>query len=327
MFDVISIGDSTQDIFLEMSPENAHLHTVRHAQEEICFNFAAKIPVKSKHDSVGGNSSNAAVAFGRLGFNVAFYTHVGEDAPGRRVIEALTENKVATDYVIVDKGTETNYNTVINLEGERTILVYHIQRHFSLPKLAPASWVYLSSMSKGFETILPDLAEYLDHTKAKVCFQPGTYQLHYGAERMSEILQRTEIFSVNREEAETYLHAASGTPMRILLDKVRELGPKIALISDGKAGAYVSDGTTYLHLGVVNDIPRVDSTGAGDAFASGFMAARMSGKSLEEALQWGHAESSSVIQYIGPQAGLLRKSQLRDLLARYSFLRATLLVS
>lgn len=323
MYEMIAIGDTMQDIFLEMTDENAHLYT-QHKQEttQICFNYADKIPVKRKSDLVGGNSANAAIAFARLQFKSAIYTHVGEDAQGERIIQEFKKNGVSGDYIITDKGKESNYNTVINLHAERTILIYHVHRDFSLPKLEPAKWVYLSSMGEGFETIFPDLVDYVKKNEVNLCYQPGTFQLNYGAEKAKEILQNSRIFFVNKEEAELYLGVAKTDNFRTLLDGIMELGPKIAVVTDGPAGAYASDGNEYWYMGIIEEAPRNEATGAGDSFSSAFAAAIASGESLAEALRWGQCEASSVIQYIGPQNGLLKKEGLEALLDKYPDLQA-----
>jgi ribokinase len=324
MFDMISIGDTMQDVFLEMTDENAHVYC-EHKPEvcQLCFNYADKIPVSAKHDTIGGNSSNASVAFARLGFKTGIYTHVGGDAQGERIIGEFKKNNVAADYIVVDHDKESNYNTVINTHGERTILIYHVHRHYVLPKMEPAKWVYLSSMGEGFDVIYPDLIKYVEENKVNFCYQPGTFQLKYGAEKTADLLKHTKIFFVNKEEAELYLGMGAGTDFRTLLDGVLGLGVELAVITDGPKGAYASDGKEYWYLGIIEEAPRNEATGAGDSFSSAFAAAIASGKTIPEALRWGQCEASSVIQKIGPQAGLLFKNQIEELLVKYPELQAT----
>lgn len=322
MHDFISIGDTVRDIYLEMDPENAHLYKVRHEECQLCFNYADKIPVRSKHDLIGGNAANVAVAMARLGFDTGIYTHVGDDSTGERIVRELGENQVNLRYVHVDRHSESNYNTVINLNGERTILVYHIDRKYVLPRLNASKWLYLTSMKGSFEHILPDIVDYVRDHKTKLVYQPGTFQLKYGAKKTARLLKHTYAIMVNREEAEHYLDLPNAG-MRQLLDSLLALGPEVALITDGQKGAFVTDGFEYLHLGVLEDIPRIEVTGAGDSFDAGFVAALAAGNSLGEALRWGQCEASSVIQHIGAQEGLLYKKQLEQMLGSYPDLQPT----
>ena len=322
MYKVLSIGDTSQNIFLEMDPENAHLHTFRQETQEICFTYADKIPVKAMQETIGGNSANAAVSTARLGLSTALYTHVGLGAQGEHIIAELQRNNVVTDYVKVDQDKRSNYSTVINLNAERTILIYHEHRHYVMPKAETAEWVYLSSMGEGSDTIFADIVAYVQEHKAKLLYQPGTFQLKMGSEKAADLLRNTTIFAVNKEEAELYLGKPAGTSFRELLDGVRALGPEIALITDGPAGAYASNGLEYWYLGIIEEAPRIEATGAGDSFTSAFMVATAEGKSLPDALRWGQAQASSVIQKVGPQPGLLKREDLEKILADHPELQA-----
>ena len=61
-------------------------------------------------------------------------------------------------------------------------------------------------------------------------------------------------------------------------------------------------------------VPPKERTGAGDAFASTFVAALAIGKSIDEALSWAPINSMNVVQHIGAQAGLLKRSSLLQFL-------------
>jgi sugar/nucleoside kinase (ribokinase family) len=81
------------------------------------------------------------------------------------------------------------------------------------------------------------------------------------------------------------------------------------VITDGSKGSYVYDGQKFLSCGIM-PIEAYERTGAGDAFGTGFLAAIIKGKSLEEALLWGTANSASVISFVGPQKGLLNEQEM-----------------
>ena len=314
----LSIGDTSHNVFLEMTDDTVHIACRKDDERcEICFSWADKLPVKALHDTIGGNSANAAVSFARLGLDTALYTHVGADDQGERIIRTLKADHVNTDYIVVDNDKTSNFSTVINLHGERSILVYHEHRHYVFPKIEASKWIYLSSMGEGSESINPDIIKYVQENQVKMCYQPGTFQLKSGKEMAHDLLQNTYIFMVNKEEAELYLGVDATDDFRSLLDGVRALGPKIALITDGPKGAYVSDGNEYVYLGIIEEAPRNEATGAGDSFSSAFAAALAKGKSLGEAMLWGQAQAQSVIQFVGPQAGLLSQDKLEAVLAAH----------
>jgi ribokinase len=318
MIDFLSIGDTSHNVFLEMTDETVHVVCRKDDENcQLCFSWADKIPVNAFHDTIGGNSANAAVSFARLDQKTSFYTHVGGDDQGQRIIRTLGEDHIDTGYVVVDKDKMSNFSTVINLHGERSILVYHEHRHYVMPKFEPARWIYLSSMGEGSDNIFPDICRYVDENQSKLCYQPGTFQLKMGAEAGKDLLNHTEVFMVNKEEAELYLGIEKTDDFRKHLDGILALGPRIALVTDGPKGAYVSDGKEYLYLGIIEEAPRNEATGAGDSFSSAFAVALANGCGLGEALRWGQCQASSVIQFVGPQAGLLQRKQLDHLLEKY----------
>lgn len=313
MYDIITIGDTQIDTFIQLKEAIVNCE-MNHSQCMLCVNYADKIPVEETLWTVAGNSANAAVGFARLGFKTAFYTHIGDEDFGSLVKKTLRREKVSREYLAVDKGKKTNHSTVLNFKGERTIFVYHVHRDYRLPSMGQTKWIYLSSMAKGSEKVFNSLVQYLKKNATKLVYQPGTFQLRHGAQKTKELLEHTEIFAVNKEEAMLYTGQKFEVTIKNLLLAVLKLGPKIVFITDGPKGAYASDGQEFWFLKADPSVPRIEATGAGDSFTTAFTAARILGKSLSEALQWGTHNSQSVIQTIGPQAGLLTKRQLQIVL-------------
>ncbi|EKD43914.1 MAG: hypothetical protein ACD_72C00075G0004, partial [uncultured bacterium] len=97
--------------------------------------------------------------------------------------------------------------------------------------------------------------------------------------------------------------------MKYMLRQLMQLGPRIVVITDGAKGAYCFDGMNVYFQGIF-DLPVLEKTGAGDAFASGFISAVIHGLNVKHALRWGSANAAFVVQKIGGQAGLLTKHQI-----------------
>ena len=121
---------------------------------------------------------------------------------------------------------------------------------------------------------------------------------------MSPILKVAEVLFVNRTEAQTLVGKEPN--IKKLLTKLHKQGPKIVVITEGPKGSYASDGKHIYFLDIF-PAPLVERTGAGDAFATGFISALANGESVKDAMRWGTISSASVIQYIGAREGLLTK--------------------
>ncbi len=314
--DFLAIGDLVIDAFIEL--KDAHVHCNIDTEGcELCLRFGDKVPYESV-DIVPavGNSPNASVAASRLGLKSALIASVGGDQNGQDCITSLKKDGVDTEFVKIEKDKLTNYHYVLRYGAERTILVKHTEFSYSLPKDLPEiGWVYLSSLADNSEEFHNEISEFLkNHPETKLAFQPGTFQISLGVEKLKEIYKRTEVFCCNKEEAQRILKTEE-TDIKKLITSIHELGPKIVCITDGPKGAYASDQNEVLFTPMYPDIaPPVDRTGAGDAFASTFTIALIYGKSISDALTWGPINSMMVVQYVGAQEGLLSKEKLEDYL-------------
>lgn len=313
--DVIAVGDSTQDIFLGMTDASVQCDLDGH-NCRICFDYAEKIAVDTKMNVPGvGNAANHAIGIARLGWQAALYTILGSDAQGEEARKVFEAEKVDSRYVVADNAHGTNLSVVVNYRGERTIFVYHEPRTYVLPALEVAQWMYLTSVSGGgVEELHRQVEHYLaTNASVKLAFNPGTYQLRLGKEKLAGLLKRTQLLFLNREESARLL----GMPVddvKALLTGLHGLGAAHVVLTDGPAGAYASDGKQAWHLDIFAG-PVVERTGAGDAFGSGFLGALLHGKSFPEAMGWGNANSTSVVRFIGAREGLLTPEKIEALIA------------
>lgn len=319
-FNVITIGDPTIDTFLFV--DDIEIKKVAGHRKAI-ISWGDKLPVQHFYRSVAGNAANAAVGFSRLGLRTAAYLMLAHDMGGREIVHKMQKEKVADDYIAIDDKFPTNASTVLSKNGERTIFVYHEKRNYKLPKFVAADWVYLTSMGHGFEKIYKDLAVYLDKTKAKLAFNPGTFQLRKGPKFNRVMLERTELLSVNKEEAQSWV--GDSEDFELLCKKLMALGPKSVIITDGRRGAYSFSNEGYFYIPEYPG-PRVEATGAGDSFTTAYVAALMHGKSHQEALRWGAVNASSVVMEIGPQAGLLTVAKINNKIKKRHSYKAVAMV-
>ncbi len=315
--DFIGIGDITTDAFIRIKEAKVTCD-MNHESCQLCVKFGDKIPYEFVEViRAVGNSANATVSAARLGLKSALIANVGSDINGKECLETLEKNNVGTQFMEVNDGRETNYHYVLWYEDERTILVKHQLYEYKLPAIAEApKWMYLSSLAENsLHYQRDDLVAYLKaNPEIKLAFQPGTFQMKQGYDQLKELYERTEIFFCNTDEARRILDSTEQN-VGLLLKAVRDLGPKIVVITDGPKGAYAYDGVVGLQVPIYHDPkPPYERTGAGDAFASTVTVALALGKSLAEALLWGPINSMSVVQYVGAQKGLLDRASLEKYL-------------
>ena len=316
-FDMLSVGDIVTDAFIRLLDNQERLEHEKDGSTWLAIPFGTKIPYDHMDEvKAVGNASNAAVAFARLGLKSGYATNVGDDQQGRDMIVELQKNGVDTHLVAVNAGKKSNYHYVLWYKDERTILIKHEDYDYHWPHLKPSEvpkWVYFSSISEHALAYHDQVAAWLhDQPNVKLAFQPGTFQIAAGAERLQHIYQRSEVLILNREEA-VAVGGGNHEDIHDLLNHLHALGPRIVVITDGPAGAYASDGQNRFKMPLYPDpAPPYDRTGAGDAFASTFVAALAKGMNIEDALRWAPINSMSVVQKVGAQAGLLSEHELTN---------------
>ncbi len=316
--DFLAIGDITTDAFIRIKEASVHC-VVNTERCEICMNFGDKVPFEYvKVIKAVGNSANASVVASRLGLRSALATDIGNDENGKDCITTLEHEKVMTKYVRKHAGKPSNYHFVLWYEVDRTILVNHIEYDYIFPKIqTPPRWIYLSSLAANSIEYHNQISHYLIANPAvKLAFQPGTFQMKLGINKLKNIYSRTEVLIINVEEAQRIL-ATESRDIKTLLSELHAYGPKIVLITDGPKGAYMLDGDHFYFMPIYPDPkPPVERTGCGDAFSATFVSALSMGKTPLEALTWAPVNPMSVIQYVGAQEGLLNREQIEWFLTR-----------
>lgn len=315
--DFIAIGDTAVDEFIRLKDAKVTCD-INSENCTISMKWGDKIPYEFSELLPGvGNAANAAVAAARLGLKSGFISNVGGDDYGTQTLAHFTAENISTEHIRVASDLRTNHHYVLWYESERTILIRHEAFPYALPEnLTAPKWLYLSSMNHDSEAFHATIAEWLTaHPETKLAFQPGTFQIAMGAEKLAPIYQQAAVVACNKEEAGRILNSGEHD-INALLDAMHALGPKTVIITDGPKGAYASDGTNKYKVPMYPDPkPPFERTGAGDACTSTITVALALGKPLEEALLWGPVNSMSVVQEIGAQRGLLTRDALEKFLA------------
>lgn len=316
--DFLAIGDTVVDAFIKL--QKATVEGEPDTNEyNICIPFAEKVPYEDVFVvSAVGNAANAAISAARLGLNSAIVTNLGDDRDGEDCLATFKKNNVLTDFIKINTGKKTNYHYVLWYGAERTILIKHQDYEYIWPDVGIPKWIYFSSIN---ETAFPfhyKVADHLEaHPEINFAFQPGKYDIKLGTEKLARFYKRANIFFCNVEEAKKILGLENAEiEKKELLEKMRELGPKIVVVTDGPAGAYAFDGENHYFIPTYPDPkPPYSRTGAGDAFASTTTSALALGKTLPEALAWAGINSMAVVQQVGANVGLLTVDKIEEYLA------------
>jgi ribokinase len=296
-FDIVTFGSAVVDIFVNTD--------VAEKNNFISYPTGGKILVKDLKFDIGGGGTNTAVAFSRLGFRTGCISKIGSDENGKEILNCLKRERIKF-LGGVQNGSKTGCSIILDSKGgERTILTYKgANDEISQKNIRRfrTKWLYLSSMlEKSFET-QKKLAGILKRKKVKIAFNPSSYLIKN--EDLSQLLKITDILILNKEEAEMLLKKEHSQEKN-LLRGLYKLTLGIVIITNKDKSIECYDGKKKYSL-VPHKIKVVERTGAGDAFASGFVAGIIAKRSIMDSLRLGLRESESVIRYFGAKNNLLK---------------------
>jgi ribokinase len=315
-YKVITVGESTIDAFMRLAHANSDAHLDK-ASGGLCFRFGEKIDVERYDFTIGGNATNVAVGLSRLGIKSTLCTEIGDDEFSLKIRNMLANEHVERVLVHQVSGP-SNFSVIINFKGDRTLFVEDVtrQHEFNFQDVT-AELVYITSLGNVWQKPYRTALEFAHKCKAKIAFNPGSRQLHEGKDLVQEVVRQSQMLFLNKEEAEllvfdkeTQEHELSY--VKELLTKIKALGAKIVVITDGKKGSYALDTKGNFYHQSMFDCEVVERTGAGDAYTVGFIAATFEKQSVPQAMEWGSWNAASVVSKIGAQAGLLTKEQMEE---------------
>ena len=278
-FDLLVLGDANPDLVL------------RGGDVVPAFGQAERM-VEEATLTVGGSGAILACGAARLGLRVAICGVVGDDLFGRYLREELTLHGVNTRGLITDPDRPSGLTVVFSIPGDRAMLtaagtVADLRADLIDPALlASARHVHVSSyfLQRALQADLPSLFDAVHGSGGSTSLDPNWDPEGVWDGGLNELLPRVDVFLPNAMEAMSIGHISN------LDDAVGRLRAMVSMVvvKNGSDGAVAS---TTGETAVVRGLPGrvVDTTGAGDSFDAGFLAAWLADMPLTRCLEIGNA--------------------------------------
>ena len=323
MFDVITIGTATQDVFLrsklfkKIKSSSFNKKSDFPTGEAECFAFGGKLEIDELISASGGGATNTAVTFARQKLRTATVCRVGDDLFGSEIINELKKERIKS-FVIKDQKRPTGYATILlSPNGERSILVHRGAaedlKDKEVRSRLKSRWLYVIPSHISL-SVMKKIIDQSLISGALIAMNPSRFYIEMGVGKLKSLLQKLTVVIVNREEA-SYLTGIDYKKTKDIFKALDKMVSGIAVMTDGAKGVWVSDGTYLYQAGIFANKKILDRTGAGDAFGSGFVAglARKENVSQQEAIEYairlGSANATSVVEAIGTKQGILTRSR------------------
>lgn len=302
---IVSVGAALQDVYLVDHDDFGTNSRGFFNQLEL----GTKVDIDKIKFSTGGGATNAATTFARFGHESIFMGCIADDPAGSAVLNSLDEEGIDTSYISYTDRAQTGYSVLLLApSGERTILTcrgasakFDLLNPDDLDTINP-DWAYFTTF-RGNMDMLDQFFTKAKSLGSKIMFNPGNLELQH-TRKLLGLLSDVDVLLLNKSEAKKLVQ---GSTLVELVNRLKNYVPNV-IITDGNQGAIATDQNEVYRIGIYEDVKVKDSTGAGDAFGSGFLAAYANGKSFKDSLIFASANSTSVVQHIGSKAGIITKN-------------------
>jgi len=242
--------------------------------------------------ALGSASAIFACGIARLGHSVTFVSRIGNDDFGHFCLESLAKRDIATDRIEIDVQSKTGVTVVVSTADDRAMVTFlGAIAELSLSEV-PADifrghkHLHLTSyyLQKSLQADFAHLLESAKAAGATTSFDPNSDPNQGRDEKVLEICRHTDILFLNEDEARLLTGV---NDIEAAGRELNELCPTVAIKLGAKGAIGFQNSSTARVEGF--KIDAVDSTGAGDSFAAGFVHAFLGGGDLRECLTIGNA--------------------------------------
>ncbi len=319
---IICIGSATKDIFLNLK-ESKLINNPSdiNAQKLMAFEFGAKVYARSIKEMLGGSAVNVAAGLSKAELRAFVFSRIAKGEEGKWITKRLKHLKVKKNYLQSTGGDRGAISVILSDQKNHDHIIFRSGdsvENFNLEKSLKkfrekVHWIYLGSQKQKGEKNMKLVFEFAQQKKAKVAFNPSSWQITHKAKELSGFFDKIEVLFLNRDEALELINNIEGSvedKPKFLVKRLIDYGVAQVVLTDGAQGAYVGNKDDIFYLPTRAE-KIIETVGAGDAFCSGFLANFIETAEIKQALIWGTLNSAGVLSKTGGTEGLLKKKELK----------------
>ncbi|MBO7262043.1 MAG: adenosine kinase [Alistipes sp.] len=319
---VIGIGNALTDMLVNLSNDNVlreyqlakgSMSLVDSEFQTAISKSLAGLPYSL---SLGGSAANTIRAMAQLDIRCGFIGKVGEDNTGEFYVQALRNVGVAP-YILHSENKSGKCVSLISPDGERTFLT-HLGAALDLTAdeidaavFDSYDYLYIEGYLVQDHDLIRRTIERAKEHGAKVALDLASFNVvEENRDFLRDIVAKhVDILFANEDEA----HAFSGEedPAKAL-EHIAQMC-ELVVVKIGTRGALIKHGEEQVHVGIMAAAKRVDTTGAGDFYAAGFMAGLCKGLTLRQCGTMGAIAAGKVIEVVGTTLSREAWSEIHDL--------------
>lgn len=280
----------------------------------LCESYGAKIEVNDLVWATGGGATNTAACFVKQGLDTGLIAEIGTDIPGKILIDELKNLGISLDWLVTEPEEKTATSVILVAhQGGRSIVTYRGASKMLEVRDMPwenlqSEWLYISSLGGQLE-LLEALTYHAHDRNIKIAINPGGGEID-NPELIYKLAPYWQVLMVNETEG-AKLAGIEETNLEVIGVRVKELGVEYTIVTAGEQGAilFKNDEKFFCPAG---EEKAIESTGAGDAFGSGFVYGLIQDWGIEKSLQFAQANSAGVISKVGAKAGIIDEESFNN---------------
>lgn len=267
----------------------------------LILEYGSKLDINKLEFNNGGSGHNIAYGLAKLERKVGLIGCIGNDIFGEKIFNDLNSIGVETSYVKkINKPTGLSI-ILIGKDGERSILISRGANDYIEPKQIDKDYisnskffVFTSVVGKKSISALSRGIKYAKRADVRIVANPSESMIKSQNNTLKKFIKLSDIVIMNEKEATLLTNKKSDSALL----SIKNMGPSIVVITRGENGVIaIQNKNQYIQKSY--DVIRKDTTGAGDAFTTGFLHSLMRKDSFEYALKFGCACSAINIQSYG----------------------------
>jgi sugar/nucleoside kinase (ribokinase family) len=306
---IVGIGSALVDILIQESDDflaqtGAQKGGMTLVQNADFFDSTLKKTKQKSSIVPGGSACNTILGIGKLGGPARFVGKRGSDELGALLEKALVANNV-DPVLFVSPSATGRVLSIITPDAQRTMFTFLGASSETKPEellakhFAGAALVHIEGYLLFNESLIRAALKAAKAANALVSLDLASFTVVEAAKNILEELVHdyVDILIANEDEAAAFTGFKDEEKALEVLSKKA----KTAIVKVGKRGSHVIHKGKKASIGILGNGSAVDTTGAGDLWASGFLYGLVNGYSLEKAGQIGAACGYEVCQVIGAQ--------------------------
>jgi sugar/nucleoside kinase (ribokinase family) len=291
-----------------------------------------KIPDRGKLDLVdqldlytGGCAVNSGIAMSKIGLNTTVLGKIGSDGFGKFIYNVLKDEKVNVDGLVLDPNSSTSASVVlVDSGGERSFLhclganAEFTDKDINYGIIEKSQIIFIAGtmLMPNFDgepcaRVLRKSKEMGKYTALDTAWDSKGRWMKV----LKPCMEHIDLFMPSYEEA---VQLSGEKDPETIADIFLSMGVKIAVIKLGKDGCFIKDKKGEKHtIPTYTDIKPVDTTGAGDSFAAGFLTGIVKGWSLYECGKFANAVGTHCVMAVGASTGIKSMDEIKAFMAKY----------